>query len=483
MSWGGVCSLWGMLNLNDPTVIWASIGTVLVLLFLVWLLTRRTSVVPEPPVTPTPPEGAGEAGEAPEVVAKDGTLQVGALPEPQPRIDLLDSAVPEPVAVPVDEAAPVAPESPVELVEGLPVDSADVPVAVTVPGEAEVLASQAPEAVESLEVEPEPAEEPEPELEEAAEPEEPKLSIFERFSARFTRSRNQLGAQLRSIFGGGLDEDAWEELEDSLISADVGVDATMDLVEQLRTNVRDKGITKGDEAMAELKAILLDDLAIGDREMIRRENGTSVWLFTGVNGTGKTTSIGKLTKRYTDEGDHVVLAAADTFRAAAADQLKIWGERSGVRVIAQAEGADPAAVAFDGWKAAEAAGADLLLIDTAGRLQNKTELMAELEKIKRVVERDAGPIDEALLVSDATTGQNGLSQAKAFAEAVDLTGVVLTKLDGTAKGGIVIAIQRTLGIPVKWVGLGEGIDDLAPFDPEAFIEALFADDATAAGQG
>ena len=483
MSWGGVCSLWGMLNLNDPTVIWASIGTVLVLLFLVWLLTRRTSVVPEPPVTPTPPEGAGEAGEAPEVVAKDGTLQVGALPEPQPRIDLLDSAVPEPVAVPVDEAAPVAPESPVELVEGLPVDSADAPVAVTVPGEAEVLAPQAPEAVESLEVEPAPAEEPEPELEEAAEPEEPKLSIFERFSARLTRSRNQLGAQLRSIFGGGLDEDAWEELEDSLISADVGVDATMDLVEQLRTNVRDKGITKGDEAMAELKAILLDDLAIGDREMIRRENGTSVWLFTGVNGTGKTTSIGKLTKRYTDEGAHVVLAAADTFRAAAADQLKIWGERSGVRVIAQAEGADPAAVAFDGWKAAEAAGADLLLIDTAGRLQNKTELMAELEKIKRVVERDAGPIDEALLVLDATTGQNGLSQAKAFAEAVDLTGVVLTKLDGTAKGGIVIAIQRTLGIPVKWVGLGEGIDDLAPFDPEAFIEALFADDATAAGQG
>lgn len=170
----------------------------------------------------------------------------------------------------------------------------------------------------------------------------------------------------------------------------------------------------------------------------------------------------------------MVLAAADTFRAAAADQLKIWGERSGVRVIAQAEGADPAAVAFDGWKAAEAAGADLLLIDTAGRLQNKTELMAELEKIKRVVERDAGPIDEALLVLDATTGQNGLSQAKAFAEAVDLTGVVLTKLDGTAKGGIVIAIQRTLGIPVKWVGLGEGIDDLAPFDPEAFIDGLLA---------
>lgn len=463
-----------MLNLNNPTVIWTTIAVVLVLFFLVWLLTRRTSVVPEPPVVPTPEGGEpDEPGELP-VLVQDGTLQVGALPEPKPVIDLLDSVTPGAEAVQVEAAtaeaaAPVVSADPVLVppVTELPVhDSVEL---VEEPGD---LAVSEPEAVVVLGDEPEPEPEPEPE----EEPEAPKLSLFERFSAKLTRSRNQLGAQIRSIFGGGLDEDAWEELEDSLISADVGVDATMDLVEQLRTNVRDKGITKGDEAMAELKAILLDDLAVGDRGMKRRADGTSVWLFTGVNGTGKTTSIGKLTKRLTDEGDHVVLAAADTFRAAAADQLKIWGERSGVRVIAQAEGADPAAVAFDGWKAAEAAKADLLLIDTAGRLQNKTELMAELEKIKRVVERDAGPIDEALLVLDATTGQNGLSQAKAFAEAVDLTGVVLTKLDGTAKGGIVIAIQRTLGIPVKWVGLGEGIEDLAAFDPEAFINALFSDE-------
>lgn len=479
-----------MLNLNNPTVIWATIAVVLVLFFLVWLLTRRTSVVPEPPVTPSPP--TTEPGELP-VVAKDGTLQVGALPEPKPTIDLLDSAAPEVEVVPVEDEVPAEAAAPVMVspVTELPVDEVIAPVEEPVEVEsspAETLAE--PEPIEALaveetvepEVEAEEEPEPEPEPEEEPEPEAPKMSIFERFSAKLSRSRNQLGAQLRSIFGGGLDEDAWEELEDSLISADVGVDATMDLVEQLRTNVRDKGITKGDDAMAELKAILLDDLAIGERGMKRRENGTSVWLFTGVNGTGKTTSIGKLTKRLTDEGDHVVLAAADTFRAAAADQLKIWGERSGVRVIAQSEGADPAAVAFDGWKAAEAAKADLLMIDTAGRLQNKTELMAELEKIKRVVERDAGPIDEALLVLDATTGQNGLSQAKAFADAVDLTGVVLTKLDGTAKGGIVIAIQRTLGIPVKWVGLGESIEDLAPFDPEAFINALFSDEPVA-GQG
>jgi fused signal recognition particle receptor len=277
------------------------------------------------------------------------------------------------------------------------------------------------------------------------------------------------------VFSRGLDEQAWEELEESLIAADVGVEATLELVAGLRDRVKAEGITDGDAALALLKEVLRFELGMADRSLARREGGPTVWLFTGVNGTGKTTSIGKLAKRHVDAGEKVVLAAADTFRAAASEQLEIWGERSGARVIRQDEGADPAAVAFDGWKAASAAGADLLMIDTAGRLQNKKGLMEELSKVKRVVERESEHIDEVLLVLDATTGQNGLSQAQAFMEAVDVTGVVLTKLDGTAKGGIVIAIQRALDIPVKLVGLGEGIDDLAEFDPDAFIDALFAD--------
>jgi fused signal recognition particle receptor len=303
----------------------------------------------------------------------------------------------------------------------------------------------------------------------------PTLTLAQRFKLQLSKASGALGVNLRGIFAKGLDEDAWEELEDSLIAADVGVDATMELVAGLRERVKAEGITDGDTALALLKEILRLEIGVADRAMHFRPEGTTVWLFTGVNGTGKTTSIGKLAKRQVDAGQTVVLAAADTFRAAASEQLEIWGERSGARVVRQAEGADPAAVAFDGWKAASASGADLLMIDTAGRLQNKKELMEELSKVKRVVVRESEHLDEVLLVIDATTGQNGLSQAKAFTEAVDVTGVVLTKLDGTAKGGIVIAIQRALGIPVKLVGLGEGIDDLAEFDPDHFIDALFSE--------
>jgi fused signal recognition particle receptor len=313
-----------------------------------------------------------------------------------------------------------------------------------------------------------PAAAPEVEIEE-----EP-LTVRERFRRRLGRSRSGLGSSVVAIFRRGLTDDAWEDLEEALISADVGVDATLELVEGLRERAKAEGIRTGDEALALLKEVLLLELSVSDRSLKRREGGPTVWLVTGVNGTGKTTSIGKLSARHTRDGEKVVLAAADTFRAAAAEQLELWGERSGARVIRQAAGADPAAVAFDGWQAAKAASADLLLVDTAGRLQNKRELMDELSKVKRVLERDAGPCDEVLLVLDATTGQNGLSQAKAFMEAVDVSGVILTKLDGTAKGGIVVAIQRQLGIPVKLVGLGEEIDDLADFDPEAFVEALFA---------
>ena len=270
------------------------------------------------------------------------------------------------------------------------------------------------------------------------------LTPAERFFTRLTRARNSLGNRLAEVFGQGLTEEAWDDLEDSLIAADVGMEATLELVEGLRNRCREEDVRTGDDALALLKEILRLELSVADRRLAHKTDGTTVWLVTGVNGSGKTTSIGKIAARRVREGGGVVLAAADTFRAAAAEQLELWGERSGARVVRHGEGADPAAVAFDGWKAAEQSGADLLLVDTAGRLQNKRELMDELSKTKRVLEKGAGPCDEVLLVLDATTGQNGLSQAKAFTEAVDVTGVVLTKLDGTAKGGIVIAIQRQL---------------------------------------
>ena len=280
---------------------------------------------------------------------------------------------------------------------------------------------------------------------------------------------------MAGIFRRGLDEEAFEDLEESLISADVGVEATMEIVEGLRERVREEKVSDPDRALEILKDVLRLELQVTDRTLHRAAEGTTKWLVTGVNGTGKTTSIGKIAARHVRDGETVVLAAADTFRAAAAEQLEVWGERAGARVVRGAEGADPASVAFDGRQAAQAAGADLLVIDTAGRLQNKKSLMDELAKVKRIAERDAPACDEVLLVLDATTGQNGLAQARAFMEAVDVSGVVLTKLDGTAKGGIVIAIQRQLGLPVKLVGLGEQIEDLADFDPDAFVDALFAE--------
>lgn len=301
------------------------------------------------------------------------------------------------------------------------------------------------------------------------------LTLAERFRLRLARARTSLGGSVATIFRRGLDEEAFEDLEESLISADVGVEATMEIVEGLRARVREEKVTDPDRALEILKEVLRLELQVTDRTLHRAADGSTKWLVTGVNGTGKTTTIGKIAARHEREGETVVLAAADTFRAAAAEQLEAWGERAGVRVVRGAEGADPASVAFDGRKAAEAAGADLLLIDTAGRLQNKKSLMDELAKVKRVVERDVAACDEVLLVLDATTGQNGLAQARAFMDAVDVSGVVLTKLDGTAKGGIVIAIQRQLGLPVKLVGLGEQIDDLADFDPDAFVDALFSE--------
>jgi len=325
------------------------------------------------------------------------------------------------------------------------------------------------ESVEAPEAEAPPAEE------EIVEPKAPPLGIKERFRLRLGRARGGLGGSITQIFRRGVSDEAWEELEESLIGADVGVEATLELVDGLRKRAKAEGLRTGEEALGLLKEVLRLELSVADRTLHRRDEGTTVWLFTGVNGTGKTTSIGKLAARHRDAGEKVVLAAADTFRAAAAEQLELWGERAGARVVRGQQGGDPAAVAFDSYAAAKAAGADLLMVDTAGRLQNKTALMDELSKVKRVLDREAGQCDEVFLVLDATTGQNGLAQARAFLDAVDVTGVVLTKLDSTAKGGIVIAIQRQLGIPVKLVGLGEALDDLTDFDPDAFIEALFTE--------
>jgi fused signal recognition particle receptor len=276
-----------------------------------------------------------------------------------------------------------------------------------------------------------------------------------------------IGASLSRILRrGALAPEQWDELEEVLLRADVGVRATQHIIDSLRAH-KDVG-----DWMSALREELLGVLGEPDRRLRQKAGGLTVWLMTGVNGTGKTTTIGKLAAQLRDEGKTVVLAAADTFRAAADQQLERWAEVAGAEVVKHAPGADPAAVVFDGVAAARARGRDVLIVDTAGRLQTKKNLMEELGKLRRVLEREAGPPDEVLLVLDATTGQNGVAQARAFAEAADVTGLVLTKLDGTAKGGIVVAVQQELGLPVKLVGLGEGVSDLSPFDPAAFVDAL-----------
>jgi len=295
-----------------------------------------------------------------------------------------------------------------------------------------------------------------------------------RLRARLARSQGSLGKGLLALLSRDtLDEEAWEDIETTLITADVGVAPTQELVERLRTRVRVEGVT-GDQARAILREelVALVDPSLDRSLKVERKDGQpAVVLVVGVNGTGKTTTVGKLARVLVAEDKHVVLGAADTFRAAAADQLQTWGERVGVRTVRGPEGGDPASIAFDAVKQGIDESADVVLVDTAGRLHTKTGLMDELGKVKRVIEKTA-EVDEVLLVIDATTGQNGLTQARVFADVINVTGLVLTKLDGTAKGGIVIAVQRELGVPVKLVGLGEGADDLAPFDAEQFVDAL-----------
>ncbi|HZF90075.1 signal recognition particle-docking protein FtsY [Streptomyces sp.] len=338
--------------------------------------------------------------------------------------------------------------------------------------EVDLPGGSAPTTVEEPPVAEEPVEAPPIEIP------EPTAGRLVRLRARLSRSQNALGKGLLTLLSREhLDEDTWEEIEDTLLTADVGVQPTQELVERLRERVK----VLGTRTPVELRGLLREELLtlVGtdfDRTVKTEPEGRKpgIVMVVGVNGTGKTTTTGKLARVLVADGNSVVLGAADTFRAAAADQLQTWGERVGAHTVRGPEGGDPASVAFDAVKEGKEIGADVVLIDTAGRLHTKTGLMDELGKVKRVVEKHA-PLDEVLLVLDATTGQNGLVQARVFAEVVDITGIVLTKLDGTAKGGIVVAVQRELGVPVKLVGLGEGADDLAPFEPEAFVDALIGE--------
>lgn len=385
----------------------------------------------------------------------------GAAKEPEP------ASEPEPAetkAEAVEEAEPEAAE------ESESADEAPEPA------ESEPAAEPAPAP------EPEPVPEPEPApVVEKPEPEKPESvgGRLTRLKAKLAKSSNPFGKALFNILAkDNLSETDWEDVEDTLLLADVGAEATEQLVDELRTDARVTGKADAAEVRAALKEKLLDQVGRdADRTLNADKPGAnrpSVIIMVGVNGTGKTTTAGKLARLFVSEGKKVVMGAADTFRAAAADQLETWGARVDVPVVrSDKDGADPASVAFEASAKAKDLDADVLIIDTAGRLQNKANLMDELGKIRRVTEKNL-PVDEVLLVLDATTGQNGMTQAKVFAEAIGITGVVLSKLDGSAKGGIVISVQKELGVPVKLVGLGEGPDDLAPFDPEGFVDGILA---------
>ena len=453
---------------------------------------------PAPPAPPVPPAPVAEP--EPEVE-----------PQPQPEPEPVETEIIE-----LDPEAPAEPETPVESVETVedmeapevPEELADEPAL----PEVEDLEEPAPDVVPPADLAPEPvAEAPEdtdadagvvrePVAEtapvddrpaevddvatEAVAPVVPEQKLddidpadgrISRLRGRLSRSQNAIGQSVLGILGAGdLDEDAWEEIEDTLIMADLGTAATMNVVEKLRERIASRGVSSEAQARALLREVLIEECGPEMDRSIRalpHEGKPAVVLVVGVNGTGKTTTTGKLARVLVAQGHDVLLGAADTFRAAAADQLETWGRRVGATTVRGPEGADPASIAFDAVAKGIDAGSDVVLIDTAGRLHTKTGLMDQLGKVKRVVEKKAA-VDEVLLVLDATVGQNGLIQARTFRDVVDITGVVLTKLDGTAKGGIVFQVQRELGVPVKLVGLGEGADHLAPFEPEGFVDAL-----------
>lgn len=368
------------------------------------------------------------------------------IPRDAPKRTISDVQLPEP---PIEAAAPEAPPVPAE-----PTDSVGAPVIPDEPAAPETAPDAVAAAVEDI---------------------APAEGRMDRLRGRLAKSQNALGRSMLGLLGGGdLDEDSWEAVEDTLLIADLGPVVTESVVAALRERMASKNVRSEAEARAVLREVLMSELRPElDRSIkaLPHADKPSVLLVVGVNGTGKTTTVGKLARVLVADGRRVVLGAADTFRAAAADQLQTWAARVGAEVVRGPEGADPASVAFDAVDEGVKAGADVVVVDTAGRLHTKTGLMDELGKVKRVVEKRAA-VDEVLLVLDATIGQNSLPQAKVFAEVVDITGVVLTKLDGTAKGGIVFRVQQELGVPVKLVGLGEGPDDLAPFEPAAFVDAL-----------
>ncbi|WP_328715810.1 signal recognition particle-docking protein FtsY [Nocardia salmonicida] len=407
----------------------------------------------------------------PERTDTDGQPHVGddaAIPRDAPRRGITDVPLPEgdvvvdeTVVVPddasaLDTAAPAEPDT-----ETAPSDAAPTREAPTVTAPTETPSAPAPAEVDPVTT--------------AIEEIDPTTGRLVRLRGRLSRSQNAVGKSLLGLLGGGdLDEDSWEEIEDTLVLADIGTASTAKIVERLREEMASRSVRTPEQARAALRDVLVEALRPElDRSIHALPHGDkpAILLVVGVNGTGKTTTTGKLARVLVADGRRVLLGAADTFRAAAADQLQTWGERVGAETVRGKEAADPAAVAFDAVTAGIDRGVDAVLIDTAGRLHTKTGLMDELGKVKRVVEKK-GEVDEVLLVLDATVGQNGLMQARVFADVVDISGVVLTKLDGTAKGGIVFQVQHELGVPVKLVGLGEGADDLAPFEPGAFVDAL-----------
>ncbi|MCB0931038.1 MAG: signal recognition particle-docking protein FtsY [Mycobacterium sp.] len=413
--------------------------------------------------------GAQSAGTVtvPEPVAAPEPVVVEEIPEP---------VIPQVVeSIEVTDAVPTAPEVP----DAVPT-APEVPAAVPAAAEVTETAPEAPAAVPAAaEVTVTPLTGPDvavipqgaPDLSAIA----PSAGRLERLRGRLAKSQNAFGRSMLGLLGGGdLDEDSWEEVEDTLLVSDLGPTTTASVVEHLRSAMAAGSVRNEAQARAVLREVLIAELNPEFDRSIRalpHADKPSVLLIVGVNGTGKTTTVGKLARVLVADGRRVVLGAADTFRAAAADQLQSWGSRVGAEVVRGPEGADPASVAFDAVDEGISCGADVVVIDTAGRLHTKTGLMDELGKVKRVVEKRAA-VDEVLLVLDATIGQNGLVQARVFADVVNITGVVLTKLDGTAKGGIVFRVQQELGVPVKLVGLGEGPDDLAPFEPAAFVDAL-----------
>jgi fused signal recognition particle receptor len=462
--------------------LWIAIAVIAVLLVaalvvgLVRYRRRRISLTSTDTATPVDRSGGYTASsgitftqsapaEPVERIDTSGLPAVGddaTIPRDAPKRPIADVRLPEPA--PVEPAAPDFEEAP----------AAEAPAA-------KAPAAEAP-AVEAPAVEAPAAEAPAAEAPAAEAPAAPDVGAIappegrlDRLRGRLAKSQHTLGRSMLGLLGGGdLDEDSWQDVEDTLLIADLGPVVTESVVGALRSRMASSNVRTETDARAVVRDVLIKELHPDmDRSIkaLPHDDKPSVLLVVGVNGTGKTTTVGKLARVLVADGRRVVLGAADTFRAAAADQLQTWASRVGAHVVRGAEGADPASVAFDAVDAGISDGADVVVIDTAGRLHTKAGLMDELGKVKRVVSRRA-EVDEVLLVLDATIGQNGLPQARVFAEVVDITGVVLTKLDGTAKGGIVFRVQQELGVPVKLVGLGEGPDDLAPFEPAAFVDAL-----------